>query len=66
MLPFAAMGPRHAASSVGVQIPMRSVFGRVLPHGVALALGSLGFGTIASFITLFFASRHWATMRRSR
>jgi MFS family permease len=58
VLPFAASGPvTHLVR--GVQIPMRRVFGRVLPHGVALALGSLGFGTIASFITLFFASRHW-------
>jgi MFS family permease len=58
VLPFAATGPvTHLAR--GPQIPMSSVFGRVLPHGTALALGSLGFGTIASFITLFFASRHW-------
>lgn len=57
-LPFAARGPviRRAR---GVQMPMTSVLGRVLPHGVALALGSLGFGTIASFVTLFFASRAW-------
>jgi MFS family permease len=58
VLPFAAAGPvTHLVR--GVQIPMRSVLGRVLPHGVALSLGSLGFGIIASFITLFFASRHW-------
>ncbi|HTI02085.1 MAG TPA: MFS transporter [Acidisoma sp.] len=58
-LPFAARGPVIRRAS-GVQMPMRSVLGRVLPHGVALALGSLGFGTIASFVTLFFAGRHWA------
>jgi MFS family permease len=58
VLPFAASGPVTTLVR-GAQIPMRNVFGRVLPHGVALALGSLGFGTIASFITLFFASRHW-------
>jgi MFS family permease len=58
VLPFAASGPKTLLAR-GPQIPMRRVFGRVLPHGVALALGSLGFGTIASFITLFFASRHW-------
>jgi MFS family permease len=58
VLPFAAAGPvTHLVR--GVQIPMRNVFGRVLPHGIALALGSLGFGTIASFVTLFFASEHW-------
>jgi MFS family permease len=59
VLPFAASGPVTPLIR-GVQIPMGRVFGRVLPHGVALALGSLGFGTIASFITLFFANRHWA------
>ena len=59
VLPFAAAGPvTHIVR--GVQIPMGRVVGRVLPHGIALALGSLGFGTIASFITLFFASRHWS------
>ena len=58
VLPFAASGPVTRLVR-GAQIPMRRVFGRVLPHGIALALGSLGFGTIASFITLFFASRHW-------
>ena len=58
VLPVAATGPvTHLVR--GAQIPMRSVFSRVLPHGIALALGSLGFGTIASFITLFFATRHW-------
>jgi MFS family permease len=58
-LTFAARGPViHRAR--GVQMRMTSVLGRVLPHGVALALGSLGFGTIASFVTLFFANRHWA------
>ena len=58
VLPFAAFGPVTRPVR-GTQIPMRRVFGRVLPHGMALALGSLGFGTIVSFITLFFGSRHW-------
>jgi predicted MFS family arabinose efflux permease len=31
----------------------------VLPHGIGLALGSAGFGSIATFITLFYAARHW-------
>jgi MFS family permease len=56
--PFALRGPVTRRAR-GVQLPMASVFWRVLPHGAALALGSLGFGTIASFVTLFFASRHW-------
>lgn len=56
-LPFAAAGPVTRLVR-GPQMPFSSVFGRVLPHGVALALGSLGFGTIASFVTLFYATRH--------
>jgi MFS family permease len=38
-------------------------FGRVLrtvfPYGLALALGGIGFGTIATFTTLYYASRQW-------
>ncbi|WP_320509103.1 MFS transporter [Dongia soli] len=43
----------------GDRLAFRRVFGRVLPHGLGLALGSTGFGTIATFITLFYASRNW-------
>ncbi|PTT86824.1 MFS transporter, partial [Pseudomonas sp. HMWF005] len=32
---------------------------RVFPHGCGLALGSIGFGTIATFITLYYATQHW-------
>ncbi|CAG4887377.1 MFS transporter [Paraburkholderia saeva] len=43
----------------GERMSYRSVFTRVLPHGLGLALGSAGFGSIATFITLFYAARHW-------
>ncbi|WP_233828382.1 MFS transporter [Paraburkholderia sp. ZP32-5] len=43
----------------GERMSYRSVFTRVLPHGMGLALGSAGFGSIATFITLFYAARHW-------
>jgi MFS family permease len=43
----------------GERMSYRSVFTRVLPHGIGLALGTAGFGSIATFITLFYASRHW-------
>jgi MFS family permease len=43
----------------GKPIPIHRVFGRVLPFGLGLALGSLGFGSIATFITLFFSERGW-------
>ena len=45
--------------SPGKELGFRQVFGKVFPHGLSLALAGVGFGTIASFITLYFASRHW-------
>ena len=32
---------------------------RVAPFGLALAGGSIGFGAIATFVTLYYGSRHW-------
>ncbi|OXC71636.1 Xanthine transporter [Caballeronia sordidicola] len=43
----------------GERMSYRSVFFRVLPHGMGLALGSAGFGSIATFITLFYAAHNW-------
>ena len=52
--------PKLAAPIVsGVRLPVLHVLGRVLPHGTGLALGSIGFGTIATFITLYYATNHW-------
>jgi len=39
--------------------PFRTVASRVMPYGVGLALGSIGFGCIATFITLFYAAHGW-------
>ena len=36
------------------------VLGRVLPHGLGLTFGTIGFAAIASFTGLYYASRHWA------
>ncbi|MDP3843806.1 MAG: MFS transporter [Oxalobacteraceae bacterium] len=44
----------------GEKLAFRHVLRRVLPHGICQALGSVGFGVIASFITLFYAAHHWA------
>ncbi|WAB96765.1 MULTISPECIES: MFS transporter [Pseudomonas] len=53
--------PKRAAPIVsGVRLPFLRVLGKVFPHGSGLALGSIGFGTIATFITLYYASRGWA------
>ncbi|MGX5219159.1 MFS transporter [Pseudomonas segetis] len=43
----------------GKRLPFSSVFLKVAPNGVALALGSIGFGTLATFITLYYDSRDW-------
>lgn len=43
----------------GERMPMSHVFGRVLPYGIGLALGAIGFGVIATFITLYYAWLHW-------
>jgi MFS family permease len=43
----------------GVRMPFGNVVARVLPHGMALALGSIGFGSIATFITLYYAAHGW-------
>ncbi|WP_244815321.1 MFS transporter [Caballeronia sp. Lep1P3] len=43
----------------GERMSYRSVFFRVLPYGFGLALGSAGFGSIATFITLFYAAHNW-------
>ena len=52
--------PKVAAPIVvGERLPFMHVLGRVLPHGRGLALGSIGFGTIATFITLYYATQNW-------
>ena len=38
---------------------MRTVFGAVLPFGAALALATVGFGIITSFVTLYFDAFGW-------
>jgi len=44
----------------GEPLAFRQVLNRVLPHGMSLALATTGFGTIASFMVLFYAHRHWS------
>ena len=43
----------------GRHLPFPKLIGRVLLHGLGLALGTVGFATIGSFTTLYFAVRHW-------
>jgi MFS family permease len=43
----------------GEHLPFRHVLGRVTPHGMGLALGGVGYSALATFVTLFYASRQW-------
>ena len=43
----------------GEHLPFKSVLGRVTPHGMGLALGGVGYSVLATFVTLFYASRNW-------
>jgi MFS family permease len=43
----------------GEHLPFTHVLGRVAPHGMGLALGGVGYSVLATFVTLFYMSRHW-------
>jgi MFS family permease len=56
-----AMAARKPAVPVtpGEHLPFKHVLGRVVPHGMGLALAGLGYSVLATFVTLYYASRHW-------
>ncbi len=56
---FLAQRTPDAAVVVGERMSFFSVFTRVLPHGLGLSLGSVGFGSLSTFITLYYASQRW-------
>ncbi|AIG01141.1 major facilitator superfamily transporter [Pseudomonas fluorescens] len=43
----------------GERLPFWAVFGRIAPFGTSLCLASIGYGTLTTFITLFYLSRGW-------
>lgn len=49
----------EAPVAEGEPLAFRQVLNRVMPHGMSLALATTGFGTIASFMVLFYAHNHW-------
>lgn len=63
LLPLAALPlarlKRATTVVAGERAPLRTVAARVVPYGIGLALGSIGFGCIATFITLFYAAHGW-------
>lgn len=50
---------RAVAVAAGEHLPFRAVLGRVSAHGMGLALGGVGYSVLATFVTLFYASRRW-------
>ena len=54
-----ASGKAPAPLVHGEHLPFRDVLGRVTPHGMVLALGGVGYSVLATFVTLFYASRQW-------
>lgn len=56
---FLALTIGKVAPVPGKRLSFTAVLRNVLPYGMNLALGTVGFGTIASFITLYYANRHW-------
>jgi MFS family permease len=56
---FLALRKSPVAVTHGERMPFSGVMFRVLPAGMALALGGVGYSVLATFVTLFYASRHW-------
>jgi MFS family permease len=57
-LPLAMLKARVAPSH-GERLPFKSVLSRVSAYGIGLALGSIGFGSLSTFVALYYASRGW-------
>jgi len=55
----AAMRKSPVPVNPGEHLPFRSVLGRVAPYGMSLALGGIGYSVLATFVTLYYISRHW-------
>ncbi len=51
--------PAVAAQGGGVRIGFGRILHSVAPYGAALALGSVGFGVLAAFVTLFYDAQGW-------
>ena len=57
---LAAWPVGEVPAPAGEPLAFRQVLNRVMPHGLSLALATTGFGTIASFMVLFYAHNHWS------
>lgn len=43
----------------GERMPFWAAFSRVAPYGMMLALASIGYGTLTTFITLYYVEQNW-------
>jgi MFS family permease len=43
----------------GKHLSFRDVLGHIIPYGMVLAMGGVGYSVLATFVTLFYISRHW-------
>ncbi|MGN6481865.1 MFS transporter, partial [Luteibacter sp.] len=49
----------HVPPTHGERLPFKHVLSRVYAYGAGLALGSIGFGALSTFVALYYASRGW-------
>jgi MFS family permease len=56
---FLALRKNPVPVSHGEHLPFSAVLGRIAPHGMALALGGIGYSVLATFVTLYYISRQW-------
>jgi MFS family permease len=55
-----ALQKDRIAVEPGEHLPFSHVLGRVAPHGMGLALSGVSYSVLATFVTLFYAHRHWS------
>jgi MFS family permease len=56
---FFAMRKDAVPVHPGEHLPFAHIAGRVLPHGIGLALAQVAYNVLATFIALYYVSRHW-------
>ncbi|MBI3311448.1 MAG: MFS transporter, partial [Serratia liquefaciens] len=55
-----ASGKPNVSIAAGKRIAFSAVLGRIWAYGLGLGLGTVGFGVIATFITLYYADKGWS------
>lgn len=59
-IPLALRQPSVPPLAAGKQPSFFTVLGLVLPYGLALAAGSVGFGAISALLALYFSDQNWS------